>query len=122
MRVLVIALVAALAAACASGGGGDPDLPRDANSPFPVERGQALPPPAPSGGAAAPPEGRGPGGIDFGQWRAADPATYAPAFQSQIRQRYAGQSNSQIRADLEANGFTCEENRLDSRIEIMVPQ
>jgi len=121
MRVIVFAILAAALAACASGG--EPDLPRDPESPFPVERGQALPPPAPASDRPAPPEGRGPGGIDFGQWRAADPAVYAPAFQRQISERFAGRTTPQIRADLEANGFACEdERRLDCRIEIMVQQ
>jgi hypothetical protein len=121
MRFLGLLVIAALAA-CASGGSGveGNDL---APLPFPVERGSALPPPAPSAtGATAPPEGRGPGGIDFGQWRNADPAVYGPAFQTQIRQRYAGQTEAQMRADLQANGFACEEGRFDCRIEIMERQ
>ena len=37
-----------------------------------------------------------------------------------MRARYAGQSAVQIRTDLEANGFACEDGgRLDCRIEIM---
>jgi hypothetical protein len=121
MRVLVLAAVAAILAACATGGSGG-EAPNGA-SPFPVARGSALPPPAPSTNGTAPPEGRTAGGIDFGQWRGADPATYGPAFQSQIRQRYAGQSQAQIRADLAANGFACDDGqRLDCRIEIMERQ
>lgn len=120
MRFGFLLVIAALAA-CSTTGGGDSG---DAPLPFPVERGSALPPP---GGAAqaqsAPPEGAGPGGIDFGQWRNADPATYAPAFQSQIRTRFAGQDAAAIRADLESNGFTCNQTgRLDCRIEIMERQ
>jgi hypothetical protein len=120
MRVLIVALVAALAA-CASGAG--PEV-ESGPSPFPVQRGTAPPPPsAQSGAQAAPPQGAGPGGIDFGQWRQADPAVYGPAFQTQVRQRYNGRSAAQIRADLEANGFVCEnEARLDCRIEIMESQ
>jgi|CXWL01.1.fsa_nt_gi hypothetical protein len=94
-------------------------------NPFPVERGSALPPPAMSGaGQTAPPEGVASGGIDFGRWRGADPASYAPAFQSQLRQRYAGQTASQIRANLEANGFACTAaaDRTECRIEIMERQ
>ena len=72
---------------------------------------------------SAPPEGAGPGGIDFGQWRQADPAIYGPAFQNQMRQRYSGRSTAQIRTDLEANGFLCEDaRRLDCRIETMERQ
>lgn len=118
MRVMVIALVALLNA-CATGGG---DEPVSGPSPFPVQRGQALPPPTETA-VSAPPEGAAPGGIDFGQWRRADPAIYAPAFQSQIRQRFVGQTNAELRASLEANGFACEdERRLDCRIEIMERQ
>jgi hypothetical protein len=120
MRMMMIAALAALAA-CASGGG-EPEI-EAGPSPFPVERGTAPPPPAASASQAAPPDGQGPGGIDFGRWRQADPTQYAPAFQSQMRQRYAGQSAAQIRADLEANGFACEDGRrLDCRIEIMERQ
>jgi len=119
MRVLVIALVALLGA-CASGGGAEE--PASGPSPFPVQRGQALPPPD-EASRAAPPEGAARGGIDFGNWRQADPATYAPAFQNQIRQRFAGQSTAELKASLEANGFACEnERRLDCRIEIMERQ
>lgn len=120
MRVMVIALVALLGA-CASGGGGDEGIDSGA-SPFPVQRGQALPPPT-AESSSAPPEGTAAGGVDFGQWRQADPAAYAPAFQSQIRQLFAGQSVAELKASLEANGFACEnERRLDCRIEIMERQ
>lgn len=121
MRVILIGIVAALAA-CAAGAS-DPDV--DAGpSPFPVERGTAPPPPGEtSAGRSAPPEGRAAGGIDFGQWRNADPSTYAPRFQTQIRERYNDRNAAQIRADLEANGFACEDTqRLDCRIEIMERQ
>jgi hypothetical protein len=121
MRVMVIALVALLGA-CASGGGDGEDAIDGGPSPVPVQRGQALPPPEATG-ASAPPEGAARGGVDFGQWRQADPATYAPAFQTQIRQRFAGQNAAQLQASLEANGFACEnERRLDCRIEIMERQ
>ncbi|WP_395644719.1 hypothetical protein [Terricaulis sp.] len=123
MRVLLVAMAMTLAA-CAS-------TPSDeqvavGDNPFPVARGSALPPPAAatSGpGRSAPPEGAGAGGLDFGRWRGADPAAYAPEFQARVRQRYAGQNAGQIRTDLEANGFLCEdEQRLDCRIEIMERQ
>ena len=120
MRVMVVALVALLGA-CATGGGAADD-PAGGPSPFPVQRGQALPPPS-AAAVSAPPEGVASAGIDFGQWRSADPAVYAPAFQAQIRQRFANQTNPQLRASLEANGFSCEdEQRLDCRIEIMERQ
>lgn len=120
MRVMAIALVALLSA-CAMGGGGDPEI--DAGpSPFPVARGQALPPPGQTS-AAAPPEGAAAGGLDFGSWRGADPAVYAPAFQARVRERFQGQNATELRASLEANGFACEnEGRLDCRIEIMERQ
>lgn len=92
-------------------------------APFPPPKGTAMPPPAPSATQSAPPEGAGPHGIDFGQWRGADPASYEPAFRTQIRARYANQEVSYIRTDLEANGFVCEDaTRLDCRIEIMEQQ
>ncbi len=119
MRIVAMALMAFLAA-CASGG--DQNDAPSGPSPFPIERGAALPPPAVAA-QNAPPEGASRGGIDFGQWRQADPAVYAPAFQTQVRQRFAGQNTGQLRASLEANGFSCEdERRLDCRIEIMERQ
>jgi hypothetical protein len=40
-----------------------------------------------------------------------------------MRQRFAGKTNVEIRADLERNGFACEDAaRLDCRIEIMERQ
>ncbi|MBX3429405.1 MAG: hypothetical protein KF779_07475 [Hyphomonadaceae bacterium] len=120
MRVMVLALVALLGA-CATGGGGAEDA-TSGPSPFPVQRGAAERPPEETS-QNAPPEGAAGGGIDFGHWRSADPAVYAPAFQSQIRQRFANQTNGELRASLEANGFRCEdERRLDCRIEIMERQ
>ncbi len=121
MRILVLAAVAALAA-CASAG--VPQIGGGGENPFPVERGSALPPPqADVGSQSAPPQGTGAGGLDFGQWRGADPATYAPAFQERVRTRYANQEISYIRGDLERNGFACEQSgRLECRIEIMESQ
>ncbi|MBL8547620.1 MAG: hypothetical protein JNL81_14230 [Hyphomonadaceae bacterium] len=121
MRVMAIALVALLGA-CASGGSGGADVASGGPSPFPVQRGTAERPPS-APGQTTPPEGVASGGIDFGRWKSADPAAYAPAFQAQIRQRFAGQNTAQLRASLEANGFACEdERRLDCRIEIMERQ
>jgi len=116
MRLLALGLIAVLAA-CASA------APEPTGA-LAAARGTALPPPAGAEtGRAAPPEGQGAGGIDFGRWRGADPAIYAPAFQSQIRARYAGRQSHDIRAELEANGFACEDGgRLDCRIEIMERQ
>ena len=121
MRVFAFAAFAALAA-CASGAA--PSVDAGADNPFPVARGSALPPPdAARAGQTAPPEGAGAGGLEFGQWRGADPATYAPAFQDRVRARYANQEVSYIRADLERNGFACEQSgRLECRIEIMERQ
>lgn len=121
MRVMVFAAFVVLAA-CASGGA--PSVSADSPNPFPVERGSALPPPEDGQrGQTAPPEGAGAGGLDFGQWRNADPAVYAPAFQERVRARYANQEVSYIRADLERNGFACEQSgRLECRIEIMERQ
>jgi hypothetical protein len=72
----------------------------------------------------APPEGAGPGGVDFGQWRSADPGAYGPAFEAQMVQRLAGSDRAKVRADLERNGFTCADrsNALVCRIEIMENQ
>jgi hypothetical protein len=119
MRFLALAMIAGLAA-CAVGGG--PPPPAATSSVFPAERGTAPPPPS-AASQHAPPEGAHAGGIDFGQWRQADPETYTPRFETQIRQRFAGKTNAEIRADLERNGFACEDAaRLDCRIEIMERQ
>jgi hypothetical protein len=110
--IIIIAALAGCAVGATSDGTSGP-------LPFPVERGSALPPPAPSPAQGAPPQGAASGGFDFGQWRTAEPLAYAAAFESQVRQRYASQSAAEIRADLQANGFACAETgRLDCRIEI----
>lgn len=123
MRVLIFAALMALTA-CATGGGETRrDQGPDGEFPFPVERGTALAPPAPAGAGSAPPQGAGAGGLDFGQWRAADPVSYGPAFQTRVRARYAGRERATIKADLEANGFACQDGeRLECRIEIMEQQ
>jgi len=87
MRVLIFAALLALGA-CATGGGEvSRDQGPDGEFPFAVERGTALPPPAPASAGAAPPQGAGAGGLDLRQWRAAAPTSYAPAFQTRLRQR-----------------------------------
>lgn len=118
MRTLIILAVALALAACAATE--STPVIGSSGAPFPAERGSALPPPGLAAtGQAAPPEGRASGGIDFGQWRSADPAVYAPALQAQMRQRLAGKNAAEMSADLEANGFACEDQgRLECRIEI----
>lgn len=99
--------------------------PAPPTGPNPIEatRGTALRPPTPAvaPGQAAPPEGAGPGGINFGQWRGANPETYGPAFQTQMRTRFAGRTREAARTDLTANGFNCGvgANTMQCRIEIM---
>lgn len=93
------------------------------SSPFPVARGSLSAPPAETSAHAAPPEGVAAGGVDFGNWRSADPAVYAPAFATQMRRRFAGRPAGAMKAELEGNGFACAEGaRLDCRIEIMERQ
>lgn len=128
MRIFAFAVIAALAACTTPGAQttatssrGEPVITSSSPSPFPqAPRGSALPPPAPgASGQAAPPEGASPGGIDFGAWRSADAAAYAPSFQTQISTRYRGRAATAIQSDLAANGFACENvQRLDCRIEV----
>ena len=132
MRAFLIGLIALFCAACAQAtvGGGRISVPLPEGQPhtawpFPqAPRGSAIAPPgaraAPST-QAAPPEGTGPGGIDFGHWRGAEPAVYSPTFQTQLRARYAGRDSAAMQADLAANGFACENGGavLQCRIEIM---
>lgn len=96
------------------------NVPPPTRSPFPVQRGTAPPPPAAaSGSQAAPPEGPAGGGLDFGLWRGADEGAYSANFSNVIVAREQGRDAPQVRADLEANGFACEDAmRLDCRIEI----
>ncbi len=112
MRMLVI--VAMLMAAA-------PTAAQDLGpTPFPVERGSALPPPSPGSTHSAPPEGRAASGLDFGAWRSEESIQSNRAFQAAIAARAAGKSAAELRADLEANGFACSsEGRLDCRIEIV---
>ncbi|MBI1187652.1 MAG: hypothetical protein GC206_10055 [Alphaproteobacteria bacterium] len=128
MRIAVMAAALCVGlAACAGGpvrsieignGGAPPD------SPFAANRGTAPAPPAMRAASAqtAPPEGAGPGGVDFGQWRSADPAIYGPAFEAQMAARYgSAERRAGARVDLEANGFACRDRPgvLECRIEIM---
>ncbi|MES1197054.1 MAG: hypothetical protein ABUL55_00370 [Pseudomonadota bacterium] len=116
MRVGVLAFVAGLAA-CAVAFAADDPAP--APSPFPVQRGTAPPPPSDANRQSAPPEGVAAGGVDFGQWRSAGERAYQASFQTQLRQRLAGKVRADMKADLEHNGFACEDAaRLDCRIEI----
>lgn len=132
MRFAILA-AAFLIASC----GGQPvsrtlDLPTagsgaDSSSPFQANRGTAPPPPADgaNAGQTAPPEGVGAGGVDFGQWRSADPNIYGPAFEAQMAQRFPeGTTRAAARTDLERNGFACTEraDALECRIEIMEAQ
>lgn len=122
MRNWLIVAAACALAACASGpdvGAGDQEGP----SPFPVARGSLAAPPVETPGHASPPEGVAAGGVDFGAWRSADPAIYAPAFATQMRRRFAGRPAGAVKVELEANGFSCVEGqRLECRIEIMERQ
>ncbi|MFZ2029104.1 MAG: hypothetical protein WAU68_02260 [Vitreimonas sp.] len=100
------------------------NVPAPAPSPFPVQRGTAPPPPGVSAGSQmAPPEGQGTGGLDFGLWRGAETGAYSTNFSNLIAAREQGRDAPQVRADLEANGFACEDAmRLDCRIEIREQQ
>lgn len=125
MRAVLIGLAALVASVvCAAA---QTPAPPPTPTPFQVNRGSAPPPPAALGVSAvqtAPPEGATAGGVDFGQWRSADPASYGPAFAAQMRTRFAGRNASAARTDLEANGFRCAEGggALQCRIEILERQ
>ena len=115
MRHVMFGVLALAGCAGGVGSGGGENL---APLPFPIERGSALAPPGVGSSQVAPPEGRSPAGLDFGQWRQADVSVYAAAFRQQVASRYAERND--VRSDLEANGFACEQGaRLDCRIEIM---
>jgi len=100
------------------------NVPPPTPSPFPVQRGTAPRPPAASlGNQTAPPEGPAAGGLDFGLWRGAEAGSYSSHFSNLIVTREQGRNAPQVRADLEANGFACEDaTRLDCRIEIREQQ
>lgn len=101
MRAMIVAAVAAMAfVATASAQEGL----------FQRDHGKVAPPAAAATGAA-PPEGAGPGGFDFGRWRGANVDGYAESLEAKMRARLAGKSLAASRADLEANGFACLEPR-----------
>lgn len=82
-------------------------------NPFQKNRGTA---PAPAVAAsepatAAPPEGVGAGGLDFGSWRGANAQAYGPSFERRVQTHVAGKSVSGVRAALQSDGFTCVEAR-----------
>jgi len=82
-------------------------------SPFQKNRGTA---PAPAVAAsepsvAAPPEGAGPGGLDFGSWRGANAEAYGPSFERRVVAHVAGKPLSGVRAALQSDGFSCVEAR-----------
>ncbi|MBL8560055.1 MAG: hypothetical protein JNM47_15125 [Hyphomonadaceae bacterium] len=82
-------------------------------NPFQKNRGTA---PAPTVAAAeqvtaAPPEGAGSGGLDFGAWRGASAQSYGPSFERRVQAHVTGKPVSAIRTALQADGFTCIEAR-----------
>jgi|GEM_PF-1579882 len=130
MRLLVLAAALSLAA-CATplsiGAGANASNDANATSPndrsawpFPqAPRGSALAPPQTFLAQTAPPLGRTANGIDFGQWRSAEPSAYSLAFQNQMAAREQGRDAAAVKADLEGAGFACDSGaRLDCRIEI----
>lgn len=120
MRISIVTVAAIVMLAF---GVGAASAQRSAPSPFPVQRGTAPPPPQTGSTHAAPPQGVAPGGVDFGQWRTADTETYAQSFKTQLAAREGGRDAAAVKADLLANGFSCDEgSRLDCRIEIVENQ
>jgi hypothetical protein len=124
MRALILGFLASAFACGVAFATALDNAPPTTPSPFPVQRGTAPPPPAASAGRqAAPPEGQSAGGIDFGLWRGAETGSYSTNFANLIAAREQGHDAPQVRADLEANGFACEDAmRLDCRIEISEQQ
>jgi hypothetical protein len=96
------AVVALTGAAFAQTGG---------ESPFQKSRGTAPAPASVSAtpSVAAPPEGAGPGGLDFGSWRGANAQAYGPSFERRVQGHVAGKPLSAVRATLQADGFSCTE-------------
>jgi hypothetical protein len=78
---------------------------------FQRDHGKIGAPSAAVAATTAPPEGVGPGGLDFGLWRSANVTGYAESLEAKLRARLGGKSLAQSRADLEANGFACLEAR-----------
>lgn len=69
-----------------------------------------------SGGADRPPQGVGPGGTDFGQWRYDAEGALDAAFRVFITGRYDGGDVARAQADLTQDGFNCQDgNRPDGR-------
>jgi hypothetical protein len=64
----------------------------------------ALAPVSPMRDPDAPPEGKGPSGLDFGAWRTVAPQRSAGAFAAEVA-RIAAQGD--LRASLEKDGFGC---------------
>ena len=124
MRALILGVVAAVLSCGIAFATALDNVPPTTPSPFPVQRGTAPPPPAASAGSqTAPPEGQASGGLDFGLWRGAEAGSYTVNFSNLIAAREQGRNAPQVRADLEANGFACEDAmRLDCRIEISEQQ
>lgn len=105
MRQIVLGLAAALIVAGAA------FAQSPADNPLLKARGTAI---APSGQtaiapAAAPPEGVGAGGLDFGAWKGADAAAYGPSFERRVRAHVQGKPVSGVRAALQSDGFQCVE-------------
>ena len=69
----------------------------------------ALAPTIPGRDPEAPPEGRGPGGLDFGAWRSDAPQRTAGAFAAEIARLNAA---GDLHVALAADGFVCFEPRL----------
>jgi hypothetical protein len=64
----------------------------------------ALAPVAPAVDPDAPPEGKGPGGLDFGRWRSEAPQRTSGAFAAEVARLSA---QGEVRAALERDGFGC---------------
>ena len=102
MRAMIASAVAAFVLAAGAAAAQEGLFQRDhgkVDAPVALERPAGL----------APPEGVGPGGFDFGMWRANNPGAYSESLQAKLRAREGGKALSGVRADLEANGFTCLE-------------